>query len=180
MAAVALPGKLCGRSAILRPIVNSKMRHVRIGKPRQRALDRRQRADAAIEHEQSAASKPHDARRDLLDQVLEDGRGQADAAGIVDKGRIVAVRYSGPDQRIETIGDARRQPFGLHTVGIHRQMKAVFLGGRTNGQNGDSTLRKAPCYLVPGQAFDEMVGGIARHAPDFQSSAFSGFGGDTR
>jgi hypothetical protein len=59
-------------------------------------------------------------------------------------------------------------------------MKAMLLGGRADRQNGGGTLRKAPGHLVPGQAFDKMLGGIAVHAPDFPNSSLSSLGRDTR
>ena len=93
--------------------------------------------------------KPTMLSRDLFDHRLEYRRRQAAAAGIFDKRRIMTVTHRRPDQRIDAIGDPRGQPFGLDAVGIHRQMKAVLLGGGADRQNRGGAIADAARDLVP-------------------------------
>jgi hypothetical protein len=167
---MALLGKLFSGAAITQPFVNLEMQYIAATETRQRAIDRSQRTDPSIEHEYCTATKADDPRCDLVDQGLEDGRRQAAAAGIFDKGRIESVGHRRPDERIDATRHSRSKPLGLNAVGIQRQMESVLLGTGAERQNGGSAVLDAARGLVPSQAFnkvqafDEIAVGIPAHA----------------
>ena len=111
MAAMALLGQLPGDAGIARTFVDPQVPDALAGQPRQRAVDRRQRADPGIEHQQLCASVAENLPRNLAHQRLEGRDRQAAAAGIFDEGRVVAVSQRRPDQRVDLFA-----PSGLPAI----------------------------------------------------------------
>ena len=132
------------------------MHHTVVVETRQRAFDRRQRADPGVEHEQFPATAAEDFRRDLMHDRLERRRRQAAAAGVVDEGRIISVTQRRPDQRVDALGQPGREPFGLDAVGIEGEMEAVLLGGGADRQYRGGAVADVPRDLVPHHALDKM------------------------
>ena len=157
MAAMALLGQLLGRAGIARAPVNPQMPGPAGVETRQRAIDRRQRADSGIEHDQLPASVAENSRCDFVDERLECRSRQAAASGIFDEGRIMAVAQGRPDQRIELSRQSACEPFGLNAVGIKGKVKSVLLRRRANRQYRGRAVMDPPRDFVPTHAFDEMA-----------------------
>ena len=162
MAAMALLGQLFGRAGIARTFVDPQMLDPVGVETRQGAVDRRQRADPGIEHEQLRGSRCRESPRNLVHERLEGRSRQAAAAGIFDKGGIMAVAQGRPDQRVDLFRQPACEPFGLNAVGIEGKVKAVLFGCGADRQYRGRAVLDAPRDFVPTHALDEMAIGIRR------------------
>ena len=133
-----------------------------LSEPLQSLGDRRDRADAGVEHQHRPRPMLDEARRDLAHDGNESGLRQRHAAGIGGEGRIGAIGYRRPDQGVVTSApqlrsQPPRQPFGLDPVGAHGHVQPMLLGAGADRQDRRGSGCEAVGDLVPDQQLDPVL-----------------------